>query len=99
MDSINEYSHDTGQALDKTKDQLITQLQTTMYCQRVAISAQEIHITETSTRTPDNSNKFLTMFTHGAGFEQSADSTHPGTHFLVQFIFPATMNVKQELKK
>jgi hypothetical protein len=69
MDSINEYSHDTGQTLDKTKDQQITKLQATMYCQRVAVIAQETHSSETSIRTPDNSSKLLTMFTRGAEFK------------------------------
>jgi hypothetical protein len=99
MDTINEFSEVTGQSFDETKDQLINQMQATIDSQRLIIEAKDSKIVETSTRTPDNSSKILTIFAYGEGFKLSADSTNPRKHFLLRFVFPATMNVKQDIKK
>jgi hypothetical protein len=113
MDKIHQTSQATGQTFEQTKDKLISDLQTTIDAQQTTIDSQKTtidthitllntslnEITQTSTRTPDNSRKLFTIFVHLTGFKVSADSSHPRTSYLKQFVFPATMNIKQELKK
>jgi hypothetical protein len=101
MDTINEISYATGQTFEETKDKLISKMQLTIDVQKLIMDSQRAiinvslnEITETSTRTPDNSRKLLTIFLHGTEVKLSADSSHPRALYLVQ----ATMNIKQELK-
>jgi hypothetical protein len=106
MDKINQTSKATGQTFEQTKDKLISDMQATIDSQKTTIDTQMTllntslnEITQTSTRTPDNSRKLFTIFLHLRGFKVSADSSHPRTSYLKQFVFPVTMNIKQELKK
>jgi hypothetical protein len=105
MDKINEVSHAIHQTFDETKDQLIAQMQTTIdeqtrliATQRTIIEAQETHIQETVIPL-DNCNKLLTVIRIGEGYKISANSSNPQKSFIIRFVFPASMNFKQNFKK
>jgi hypothetical protein len=98
MDKINEFSHAIHQTFDETKDQLIAQMRARIDELSATVQAQEIKIHETAV-PEDNSNKLLTIFRYGGGYKISANSTQPQKSFIIRFVFPASMNFKQEFKK
>jgi hypothetical protein len=105
MDKINDLSHATHQTFEGTTSEITSQMQTTIdeqtrliATQRATIETQETHIQETAVPI-DNCNKLLTVIRVGDGYKLSANSSNPQKSFIIRFVFPASMNFKQDFKK
>ena len=112
MDTINDYTHAANTTFDAAKDELITQYQSridelqkrnqelqqqnmTLETTQEALSSS---LYTTSTRTPGN-DKHLYIIDSLWGLQLSANSSRKPSSYHRHYVFPASMHVKQLIRK
>lgn len=103
MDTINKRTQLTGELFETVADELIEtqrklikELEETCESKSEEIKEQTIVIHHNSVRTGIN-NKMLYIFSHGENFKLSSNSTRKPSNILHTYIFPATMNMRQDV--
>ena len=106
MDSINERLRVTGESFETVKDEIIESQEHIISEQKeiigdqlTIISDQDETIHETSTRTPENCMKRLTIYNDNGVMKLSCNNDRYFKTFVKQWFFPASLNMRQTVNQ